>query len=81
MKYIKTITIEADQFLRTAKELPEGVMHAGKGPGDIATGAFYVATNNGMDYLMDGDYIITEPSGSKYIVPKAEFEKEYRKVN
>lgn len=81
MKYLKTITIDADQFLRSAKELPEGVLHSGKGPGDLATGDFYVATTNGMSYLTDGDYIVKEPDGTRYTVPKEIFEKEYRKVN
>lgn len=81
MKYSKTIEVDAEQFLRSAKELPAHVRGGGKGVIDMENGEFSVATRDGIQFLRDGDYIVYEDEQPQYVVSKEIFDKEYRKVN
>lgn len=79
MKYIKTTTIEAEQFLPEKDQIPAGVHSDGPhNPASDSRSSWVSKTEDGMVYLNSGDYIVTESDGRKHRVIKEEFEKDYK---
>jgi hypothetical protein len=78
-KYFKTIEIVAEQFLPNEDKIPEGVTSDGlRSPRTDPRSKWVLLSNDGLKYLADGDYVITDASGERYVIQKAQFEEEYK---
>lgn len=77
-KYIKTISVEAEQFLPQENKIPLGVRSDGpRSPTTDIRSSWVCSTKDGTFYLTDGDYIVYEGE-DRYVVPQSMFEDEYR---
>ena len=77
MKYVTTITVEAEQF-DPHKNIPDCVYANGRGnPLTDPRSTYFIKTEEGSSYIEPGDYIITHESGNTSMVKKEIFEKLY----
>lgn len=78
-KYVMTIEVEAEQFLPSEDKIPVGVISDGpRTPRTDSRAQWVTITNEGMQYLKEGDYIATHSDGSKKLYKQTEFEEKFK---
>lgn len=82
MKYYMKVFVDAEQFLPEEDKIPKGVTSDGPRSPKLDPRAAWVLFNpqQGMTYLKEGDYVITDETGLQYIVPSLIFEATYKPV-
>lgn len=74
--YVMEIKVEAEQFLPDEDKIPKGVTSDGpRSPKTDSRAAWILRTNEGASYPKSGDYIVTNPDGSKAIMPREVIEE------
>ncbi len=77
----KPVVIEAEQFLPSKGEIPDGVISDGLGdPRKDAKFSWIIPTLEGPHYVSDGDWIITGVKGERYACKPDIFEMTYEPV-
>jgi hypothetical protein len=81
MKYSMYVEVEAEQFLPEEDKIPKGVAPDGpRSPKTDPRAAWMLTNKSGASYVKSGDYVVTTPTGDRYIVPKDIFELNYKPV-
>lgn len=70
MKYMKTATVEAEQFLPLENKIPSGVLSSGLGD-------WVIDTLEGRMTVRNGDWICTGIDGEKWAVKDDIFKRTY----
>ena len=68
----KSVVIEAEQFDKDAETLLGGMF--------ARLGRWGIYTMGGFRHVNDGDWIITNPDGDKFVCAKDKFEETYEAV-
>lgn len=82
MKYAMTIEVEAEQFLPDEDKIPAGVQSDGPRSPKVDPRSSWILVDSihGTKYMKPGEYVITNPDGSRYSVDGAFFEANYKPI-
>lgn len=78
-RYRAKAIVTAEQFLPAEGKVPECV-HKGTIPFSGAPG-HYVDVHFGRQYILSGEYIVTDDSGERSVIPQGEFESTYEIID
>lgn len=73
------VVVYAEQFLPAEDKIPKGVTSDGpRSPKTDPRAAYVLHTEEGMSYVKSGDWVVTTDTGTRFIMPEAAFEANYK---